>query len=294
MTTTYLEIYSEPTEPLFHYTSIAGLQGIIKERAIWATDIQYLNDSSELKYGVKRLAQAMGERLHTLKGKQAECATQFGEWIRHGFVLNHHLFVACFTEKGNLLSQWRGYCTPGKGISVSFHAAELIEAAQDQQFRWAEVVYDYTRQTTLVNHLIDSLLAQAENFAEPERKRNPRQPFHGLFEQWDDRVLSLAASLKDECFQEEREWRVISQPIKKLNDERLRFREGDITLTPYINFGLPRNANDGLSFDTVFVGPTSERNLAMKALGSFFTRNGCNAKSGIRNSLIPLRSSNKS
>jgi Protein of unknown function (DUF2971) len=288
--TTYLEIYSEPTQPLFHYTSVGGLQGIVGEKAIWATDIQYLNDSSELKYGVRRLAQTMGERLHTLKGRQAKCAEQFGEWLRHGFVLDHHLFVCCFTENGNQLSQWRGYCPPGKGISVSFHASELVEAAQDQQFRWAGVVYDYGTQTTLVNYLLDALLAEAERFEEPlPRERHPRQSFHGLFEEWDDRILSLAASLKDRCFEEEREWRAISKPIKVLNDARLLFRDGDFTLTPYINFRLPRSQHDGLSFDAAFIGPTSESGLTMKALGAFFARSGCTATSGIHNSLIPLR-----
>ena len=31
-----------PTQTLYHYTSIDGLQGIVDSRSIWATEIQYL------------------------------------------------------------------------------------------------------------------------------------------------------------------------------------------------------------------------------------------------------------
>ncbi len=291
---TYMEIYSDPTQPLFHYTSISGLQGIVKDKAIWATDIQYLNDSSELRYGIRLLSQQMQARFKDLSGNQAKCATQFSEWLRHGFVLNHYLFVCCFTENGNQLSQWRGYCPSGKGISVSFEAASLVEAAQEQSFRWAEVVYEYSHQTPLVNYVLDSILEAADRAEETDRsKRHPSQSFHGLFDEWEDRILALAATLKDECFAEEHEWRAISQPIKKLGDERLRFRDGEITLTPYIHFNLPQNAKDAVSFDTVFIGPTSESGLTMKALSAFFTSKACSPTSGIRNSLIPLRAITK-
>ena len=35
---------------LYHYTSAPALLGIIKSNKIWATNIRYMNDSSELSY----------------------------------------------------------------------------------------------------------------------------------------------------------------------------------------------------------------------------------------------------
>src|SRR5436190_10756014 len=44
----------------YHYTDGAGLMGILKTRAIWLSDALHMNDSSELTYGVDKLAEAVG------------------------------------------------------------------------------------------------------------------------------------------------------------------------------------------------------------------------------------------
>jgi hypothetical protein len=35
---------------LYHFTDSAELQGILESRTLWATDIRYLNDETEVKY----------------------------------------------------------------------------------------------------------------------------------------------------------------------------------------------------------------------------------------------------
>src|SRR5262249_828164 len=42
----------KPEKPLYHYTTQAGLMGIIKDRQIWATHTQYLNDRREFLHAV--------------------------------------------------------------------------------------------------------------------------------------------------------------------------------------------------------------------------------------------------
>jgi hypothetical protein len=39
-----------PLGPLNHYTTLEGMLGVIKSGAIWASDVRYMNDSSELDY----------------------------------------------------------------------------------------------------------------------------------------------------------------------------------------------------------------------------------------------------
>ena len=48
----------KPPRELFHYTNQEGLLGILGNNEIWASKIQYLNDSTELG-----LALAIAERL---------------------------------------------------------------------------------------------------------------------------------------------------------------------------------------------------------------------------------------
>ena len=42
---------SNPPELLYHYTRAGGLLGIVQGHSIWATDIRYLNDGNEFRYG---------------------------------------------------------------------------------------------------------------------------------------------------------------------------------------------------------------------------------------------------
>jgi hypothetical protein len=50
-----------PEGLIYHYTDLRGLLGILDERKLWATDIRYLNDTSEGTYGLKRLHELVGE-----------------------------------------------------------------------------------------------------------------------------------------------------------------------------------------------------------------------------------------
>ena len=50
---------------LYHYTSQAGLLGIIQKREIWATNLLFLNDTAELNYAI----QIMRQEIENLKEK---------------------------------------------------------------------------------------------------------------------------------------------------------------------------------------------------------------------------------
>ena len=42
-----------PNGLLHHYASQDGIKGIVGERNLWATNIEYLNDLSEFEHGAK-------------------------------------------------------------------------------------------------------------------------------------------------------------------------------------------------------------------------------------------------
>lgn len=45
-------IDATPPPILYHYTRLPGLLGIIDSKALWATDIRYLNDETEFHHAV--------------------------------------------------------------------------------------------------------------------------------------------------------------------------------------------------------------------------------------------------
>lgn len=53
---------NDAPDVLYHYTDFGGFSGIVQRRQLWATDIRYLNDAEELRFG----ATAMANLLHHL------------------------------------------------------------------------------------------------------------------------------------------------------------------------------------------------------------------------------------
>ena len=47
-----VERRSKITAPLYHYTDIGGLAGILTNEEIWFTDYRHLNDPKELLHGI--------------------------------------------------------------------------------------------------------------------------------------------------------------------------------------------------------------------------------------------------
>ena len=58
-----------PSAILYHYTSPAGLLGIVKSRSLWASGIHYLNDSSEYRHAVGVLQDCARRPLMAIRGK---------------------------------------------------------------------------------------------------------------------------------------------------------------------------------------------------------------------------------
>src|SRR6476646_1334832 len=46
---------------LYHYTTLAGLQGIVETNAMWATDTRYFNDAKEFTYSKEVIETALRE-----------------------------------------------------------------------------------------------------------------------------------------------------------------------------------------------------------------------------------------
>jgi hypothetical protein len=49
---------------LYHYTTAAGLEGIIRTKSFWASDYRFLNDPREFRYGLDIFEQEMKSKAH--------------------------------------------------------------------------------------------------------------------------------------------------------------------------------------------------------------------------------------
>jgi hypothetical protein len=281
---------SEPEQRLYHYTSLSGLRGMVEDGALWATNVHYLNDATEVRYAAGLLKTHAQQRIAEVQGNQLKCLTQLIEWIDHGFLLNHMLFVCSLTPNGNLLSQWRAYCPPGQGVSVGFEPMELIDCAETQGFIFIQCTYDLPTQSELIEDLLRGILETAEDMGESSAAaRHPTQSYYDAFEAHEDYLLTLAAQMKHPAFSEEAEWRAISGITRNLKDPSIKFRAGTSRLVPYREFKLPKRASGAINIDHVYVGPCPESNLAMNSLTAYLTNRDANPKQGTTYSQIPWR-----
>jgi hypothetical protein len=245
--------------------------GIVEQRKIWVSDIRYLNDAAELGHIGSWLDAEISKRIEKLS-PQTNVLLQFRDWFRDRLTHGHMVFVGCFTENGNLLSQWRGYCPHGRGVSIGFESSKLVASAQKHSFSFGRCVYDKETKSALASEIIDSVTSLARRTEEPPpSKRHPTQSYHEVFEVIEPELLKIAALVKDFAFHEEMEWRIVSPVLSNYVEPQIKYREGPTMLIPYLELPLA-GPGDRVEFEQVVIGPTPAMNLSMASISRYISK----------------------
>lgn len=275
-----------PTDTLYHYTSLSGLLGIVDSGHLRASDVRYMNDSTELRHTLELLRDHITRRVIAGTDHPA-LLNQLQEWLSHRIVGGPMLFGASFRANGNLLSQWRGYSVHGKGVSLGFNPQHILSCARRQHFQVGRCVYEPVRQRELIEEVVDAVesYAAAEDYRESDEQANL-----AIFERIEGRLLRLAAILKHPAFEEEQEWRIVSPVIADCTAQPVHFREGASMLVPWYAFELrEREDAAAMGLDHVYLGPTSNIDLSMNSLELFLAKRDAGPARGISYCQIPYR-----
>lgn len=282
------KLYSDkPQETLYHYTTFTGLLGIVKSRTLWASDIRYMNDSAEMRHTADLIGSEINKRIAD-GHSNPNLLNQFLNWVSHRFTNGHMLFAASFRSNGNLLSQWRGYSSLGKGVSIGFDPDQLLRCAQRQSFQIGRCIYEPTEQNRLIKQVVDSVEELAVEYAY-EHGRPSSRSYHSVFENIESDLLRIAAILKHPSFREEDEWRIVSPVLTDYVTSPVLFREGTSMLVPYIEFSLLIDKGKLIPLEHIFLGPTPNIDLSMNSLKMFLSKKGIAPNKGIDYCRIPYR-----
>jgi hypothetical protein len=263
-----------PTKTLYHYTTQAGLLGIIKDKQIWATHTQYLNDAREYLHALGVLTAEIDKRLADAVGDGHRILVDMAEGVKG--IVSGNVCVCSFSEDRDSLSQWRAYCGSTSGYAIGFNPLHLAEMVRREHFCLAPCLYEPAEQNVVIGALVDKVFDQnmerlhnGETLISESREKRS-SPGKLIMPQGGNLTAYLhdyAPMLKDKSFSAEKEWRIISRPLA-CTFERFSFRCGNSTLIPY--YRMPIALSDQpLRLDEVVVGPTPHIEPSRRAVRSF-------------------------
>lgn len=285
------KLYSDiPQERLYHYTNFTGILGIVDSRALWASDIRYMNDSAELNHTADLIRMEITHRIGS-GHKRPDLLNQFFDWVTHRITNGHMLFASSFRSNGNLLSQWRGYSRLGKGVSLGFNPDYIQRCAKQQSFQIGKCIYSRKKQRRLISQVIDAIEALAKGHRPDcdNQEKAVDYSYHSIFHMIESDLLRIAALLKHPSFREEEEWRVVSPVITDYVKAPVLFREGTSMLVPYVEFNLFAESNSTIALEHLFLGPTPNITISMNSLTMFLAKNSIRPDKGISYCQIPFR-----
>ena len=90
-----------PESDLYHYTTIKGFMGIVDSEQMWATDLQYINDTKELVYAGDLVNEVIFKNMKTHENFE-----ELSKIFKSGIYNSQYaaVFGVSFSEARDLLS----------------------------------------------------------------------------------------------------------------------------------------------------------------------------------------------
>jgi hypothetical protein len=266
---------------LFHYTTAAGLLGILGASKLWATDLRFLNDSQEGIFAQEFLVEAVrrmdnpvletGHWAHSLGQRAIETFEQYRGYTIEALQTRFPaVYVCCFCEVGDLLSQWRGYGAD-HGYAIEVRKDALLETIEGLP------AYPPAKGLGPVHYGLESAPKVAARATEDIGRFNLNHP--GVKAEY--AAINLAAALstiKHPDFSEEREWRLYAAV-----ESAPHFRATPMSIVPYIEVDLAVDA-----IVSVRVGPGNSIDVRQAGVRRLLDSIGSTAT--VLRSDVPLRS----
>ena len=188
---------------LYHYCSVETFYNIIINKTLWLTDSFSTNDYMENRWINKIIDELLPNYIND------DNRHQFTDVFNQYNINDYIPFITCFSEDGDILSQWRAYANDGSGIAIGFNTDYFsindqlpftMAVFNEKSIGLHEVNYDYKTQVDIINKLLNEITVS--------KQITP------------NKIVEIALKLKqysfifkNPAFFEEREWRIIHTPL---------------------------------------------------------------------------------
>lgn len=258
-----------PPGLVYHYTRAdAGLEGILRNKVVWATQFEHLNDTSELVAG-DALVHEVAVELSAKTG-----LSQLQDLVRQRFMKHQarlgiskvmkQLCVASFSESCNELSQWREYGGGGAGYSLGLRFRSSEESGSLVSHLGAVfkcMTYDADASTSVIRERLVDAFEALERVADSWKGKLIPKTFDAMMNQGMKNILFragvLALAVKHPSFAIEKEWRAIAMPRNNAPERTMQHRDTPNGPVPYVALPLVSHETDLLDLEELWVGPTA-------------------------------------
>lgn len=247
--------HSQPPELLFHYTNSAGLTGVLDSSRLWATNFRFLNDRSEIGYGMALFESVVADRLAS--GASPVVEEFLGRSLNTANAFQGMLdcYVSCFCARDDVLNQWRVYAGSGGGYAIGFLARELGrrwgELEPNQEFLMRKVVYDPSVQRQLMGEVIEAACATLDEEASGASKEEANLLIASCCHFARNHISEYLMYFKHEAFAVEQEWRLCHLTTGS-DEAHVGFRNGPYGLTPYV--AIDPSPREGIHHNRLPIG----------------------------------------
>ncbi len=268
------------SEWFFHYTTAQGIDGILNEKKIWATDVNYLNDYAEIRRGIIYANRWFKQNKPKIKDKMGDIYTTTLEknlQVEPRGQSGQRMYICSFSTERDSLSQWLGY--GGKmGYSIGFHPEYLTKKAEELGLDFVQCIYEHNENINPVCDALDKLMGNGHFLQKQTNMRKISDSILTVIHV----IQTNSVALKGEGFKDEREWRIC--PKLKRKNERYEnsgiegefYRIENGIFIPYLKYPLfpqimkesliPTRDNKLLPAIKFRIGPTLRGDIAYDGL----------------------------
>lgn len=255
---------------LYHYTNLDGLNAIVANNDLWLTHAQYCNDEEELTRGLQVTQSVIQEQAKSSDAKQREYLDELSNLLDSTCL--EAVYICCFCEKDDLLSQWRAYAANATGVSLECEPTGFNYITGPDcppavgLMRFWKVFYKMETQQKIIRSAIKYYPSFEPNAVPADWAR------------WTaEAIRFFLPTFKNDAFAEEKEWRLIFTPTPN-NATQPSYRVARGMLIPH--YSLKELAahlgqvDHKLPLTAVRIGPSPNKRLNAASARMLLDRHG--------------------
>ncbi len=260
--------------PLFHYATGSTLIEMIRSGEMWSTQLGCLNDASELVYSIELLHAKAREQLAAAIVPEVKFLLEhIVSGLSASSILTEGRFVACFSEDGDDLSQWRGYAGGEGGYALEFDSQRLRNLT-DPVIILGKVEYDSQKHDAFMDDVLRAVIQFFRDGLQNNRAPSIEEWTEEFLRYWANLLAVFAPFIKHPKFSGEKEWRLTYH----LQDEafpHMRYLQRSSMMTQHVPLRLMmRGDKPCLPLKGIVVGPSRHKEVSKISVADLLRTHG--------------------